>query len=167
MSYFKQFPTINYTFDTSQTVVAFNIADFTRRVTAEDANLATTLAYDEYDILDGETPEIVSDRLYNNPQYHWIILIANGITDPRFDWPLSVNAFNSYVAGKYANIGAVHHYVNNDGDTVHASYAGAKTAISNYDYELAINESKRRIRIVKPEFIPMFTKNFYGTLNNG
>jgi hypothetical protein len=167
MSYFSKFPTINYTFDTSQLVVAFNIADFTRRVIAEDVNLATTLAYDEYDIQDGDTPEIVSDRIYNNPAYHWVILLANGIIDPRFDWPLSVNAFNNYVEDKYVDPGAVHHYVNADGDTVHSSYAGTKIAISNYDYELAINENKRRIRIVKPQFIPMFTKNFYGTLNNG
>lgn len=42
-----------------------------------------------YQILEGETPEIVSKKFYNSTQYHWIVLYLNNITDPRFDWPLS------------------------------------------------------------------------------
>lgn len=42
-----------------------------------------------YQILEGETPEIVSKKFYNSTQYHWVVLYFNNITDPRFDWPLS------------------------------------------------------------------------------
>jgi hypothetical protein len=169
--YFKKFPKITYTFDTSNSrlVVPFEMTDILRRVRIDDVVIGNTLSYDEYDILDGETPEILADKIYNNSEYHWIILIANGIIDPRFDWPLSINAFNSYVADKYGvgNEGAVHHYENADGDIVHESFTGAKTAVTNYDYEVNINESKRRIRLVKPRFVTQFVNNFYGIMING
>jgi hypothetical protein len=61
----------------------------------------------------------------------------------------------------------VHHYINSFGDIVHSSYAGAKTAITNYDYEIELNEAKRRIKIIKPEFVAVFVERFTGLLNDG
>lgn len=163
--YFKKFPVINYSLDGGLT--SFQITDIFRRVRAFDNNLQTSLIYDDYDILDGETPEIVADKFYNESYYHWVILLANNILDPRFDWPLGNAELRTFVRRKYniENIDAIKHYVNENDEVVHSSYAGTKYPVSYYDYEEAINEAKRRISIVKAQFLPAFVNSFNGSIN--
>ena len=48
-----------------------------------------------------------------------------------------------------------------------SSLGASITSVSNYDYEDAINEGKRRIKLIKPQFINEFVNNFTGLLNNG
>ena len=92
--YFEKFPTTFYTLDDQKTVqIVRNI--FLRLNINENIKNNLSL-YDEYDVLDGETPEIVADKFYKNPQYHWLILHMNDILDPRFDWPLSTNNLIKY-----------------------------------------------------------------------
>ena len=163
--YFKAFPIINYSLDGGRTT--FPMTDIFRRVLAIDNNLQTSLIYDDYDIIDGETPEIVADKFYNESYYHWVILIVNNIIDPRFDWPMRNAELRTFIKRKYdiENVDAVKHYINDNDEIVHSSYAGTKYPVSYYEYEEAINEEKRRINIVKPEFLPAFVNSFTGTIN--
>ncbi len=149
-----------YTLDGNQT--NFIATDIFRRVIATDNNILPAMSYDEYDVVDGETPEIVANKYYRNPELHWVLLLVNNIIDPRYDWPLPAISLNNYVTNKYGvgNEYAVHHYINDVGDIVHSSYAGIKYPISNYTYEETINESKRRIKILKTDFVPQFIQNF-------
>jgi len=166
--YFNSFPRIVYSLDGGNTGVL--VTDIFRRITIPEENLVTSTSFDEYDIRDGDTPEIVAHRLYNNAELHWIVLVVNNIIDPRFDWPLSTMALNNYVTKKYGvgNELVLHHYVNADGDVVHSSYvAGTKTAISNYEYEEELNEQKRRIKILRPQFVETFLKAFERFIKNG
>lgn len=165
--YFKNFPLINYSLDGG--ITSFTMTDIFRRVKADGDNILTSTAYDEYDIQDGDTPEVVAHRIYGDTTLHWIILITNEIIDPRYDWPLSTYALNQYIADKYGanNVFATKHFENSDGDVVHSSFAGVKFDISNYVYEERINESKRRIKILKPEFVSVYVERFTGLLNNG
>ena len=158
--YFNQFPTINYSLDGGKT--QFSMTDFFIRIKADYNNVYTSLAYEEYDITEGETPEMLAARIYGDSQLHWVILITNEIIDPRYDWPISTQALNNYIADKYGvgNQGQIHHYVNDDGDVVHSSYAGAKYPVSNFDYENEVNETKRPIKILKAKFVPEFVKSF-------
>ena len=76
--------------------------------------LGNISAYYEYLISDSDTPEILADKLYGNPEAHWLILMANDIVDPQYDWPLNYNNFNNYVIGKYGSAAnaktQIHHY---------------------------------------------------------
>ena len=71
-------------------------------------------AYYLYPIKDSETPEILSEYVYNDPEAYWIILYANDIYDPQYDWPLNYNNFQNYIIGKYGSLAAAqtgnHHY---------------------------------------------------------
>ena len=166
--YFKKFPLVTYSLDQGQT--AFYMTDFFARMQAKTENILTATAYDQYDIMDGDTPETLADKIYGDMMLYWVILVANNLFDPRWDWPLNEDTLRRYIVDKYGanNQGAVHHYVNADGDIVHSSYASAKTAVSNTTYELELNEAKRKISIIKPEFVPQFVNNFNGILlNNG
>ena len=165
--YFENFPQVIYTLDSG--VTTFNIVDVFTRVKADIQKTLSRTAYDEYDIQDGETPEILADKFYENVKLYWIILISNEILDPRFDWPLTTQQLSSYITGKYgaANINAIHHYVTNDAyaDIVHSSYAGLKLPVTNTVYEEGVNDAKRRIKILKPQFVPDFVNNFNRILN--
>ena len=77
--------------------------------------------YDEYDIVDGETPETTAKKFYGDTGLHWIILQSNDILDPRFGWPLKPFDLKRFVEGKYNNINAPHHYEDSGGNVVSAT----------------------------------------------
>jgi hypothetical protein len=159
--YFERFPTTYYTLDDQKSVQT--VRNIFLRIVINDSIKNNFSLFDEYDIVEGETPEIVADRFYRNPQYHWLILHMNDILDPRYDWPLTTNNLVKYCEGKYTNIYATHHYENENGDQVNSNYPNA-TAISNYTYEDRINESKRRIKILKPQYVEAVLREFTNKL---
>jgi hypothetical protein len=61
-------------------------------------------AYTEYVIRDGDTPDILANKIYGDSEAHWIILYANEILDPQFDWPMTTTVFNKYIADKYRSM---------------------------------------------------------------
>ena len=129
--YFKSFPYTYYSLD--NTATAQLITNITTRIALSDEVKNNLSIYDEYDIKDGETPEIVADRFYGNPQLHWIILHTNEILDARFDWPLTSDNLNKYIAGKYASASAVHHHIDVDSNYTNANVTLTSSAeFSNF-----------------------------------
>lgn len=163
--YFSKFPSVNYTKANSNTQYDV-VTDATIRVSFSKEIKENYVIYEEYDIKEGETPEIVAFKYYENAQYHWIILMINDIIDPRFEWPLNNQQLNDYVAAKYDNPEGTHHYVmpNNRDIIVDADYPSA-FPVSNYQYEDALNEEKRTIRILKPEFVSAVVAEFTSVIN--
>ena len=158
--YFKDFPSFLYDFKYGNTTKTSVVVDITRNVRFRKEIFANVAFYDEYDIIDGETPEIIAEKLYGNPEYHWIIMIANGIYDYLTDFPLSEVSLEKHISDKYgSNRYATHHYVNDEGFVVNSNSPGA-VSISNDDYERTINESKRRIKIISPELVNTILRNF-------
>lgn len=87
--YFKEFPEFLYDFRYAphETKTAI-VKDITRNVRFRKEVLSNIAVYDEYDIVDGETPEIIAEKIYGNPEYHWIIMLANQRYDYLTDFPL-------------------------------------------------------------------------------
>jgi len=139
---------------------AFVMTDISRNIRFRRDILANISVYDEYDIVDGETPEIIAEKVYGNPQYHWIVMLANDIYDYRADFPLTQLALEKFVSDKYGqDADATKHYVNAEGYVVNADSAGA-VPLSNRQYEEIINESKRRIKLISKDLISVVLKNF-------
>jgi hypothetical protein len=171
------------------------LPDILRRIRLTDELKNNSSFFDQYDIKDGETPEIVASRWYGNPELHWVILLTNDIIDPRFDWPLDYYNLIEYCKGKYGtdNIYKLHHYVNRQEYIVNGYRAmredstflnpgsielessnpriqvnlvmqdfpeGYLFPVSNFMYEDAENEKKRRINILKPEVVSTIDSNF-------
>jgi hypothetical protein len=224
--YFKSFPYTYYSQDDRSTVQL--ITNITTRVVLSDEVKNNLSLYDEYDIKDGETPEILADKYYNNPLLHWIILHTNEILDARFDWPQTSANLLKYIQGKYDNTIAIHHYEDGNGVYTNANIrlssnvsfglyevgnvvvnssntckgyvsgkpsssiifltvteggfiTGDRISISNranttanvtavtvvsgtpvtvYDYEDAVNETKRRIKILKSAYVDGIVRDF-------
>ena len=161
--YFKEFPTMLYRFDLGAEEVSIPVLDITRNVRFRKEILANITIYDEYDILDNETPERIAEKIYGNSKYHWIIMLVNERYDYTNDFPLSSYDLEKYINDKYTNPYATHHYVSLDGYIVDSNYSGA-TSVSNYDYEVSINESKRRIKIVPKLLIDKILSEYKGLM---
>ena len=116
--------------------------------------------YDEYDIVDGETPEIIAEKIYGDPEYHWIIMLANQKHDYISDFPLTEYALEKHIVDTYgAQRYAVKHYVNAKGFVVNSTASGA-VSVTNDAYERSLNEAKRRIKIISPELITSVLTQF-------
>jgi hypothetical protein len=75
--------------------------------------LKSPLLYYTYDIQEGDTPEIIAHKYYGDSYRYWIVLFANQIIDPLWDWPLSGSNFNKYIVDKYTEFNpysTIHHY---------------------------------------------------------
>jgi hypothetical protein len=83
---------------------------FFRAQFALEAKADASLYY-EYEIKDSDSPEILAYKYYGSPSYHWIVLLANDMLDPLYDWPMSGVVFDRYLANKYGDeINGIHHY---------------------------------------------------------
>jgi hypothetical protein len=98
--YFNYFPQTAYYLsdDNSSLDVVTNLMS---RFSFNAASKDKLVMYYKYDISDGETPEIIADKLYGSPEKHWIILSVNNIKNPQFDWPLRYNDLTKYIDIKY------------------------------------------------------------------
>jgi hypothetical protein len=111
-----------------------------------------------YDIKESETPEILANKLYGDGEFHWVILLVNNIINVKNDWPKNQEELNDHINSKYSSPYSTHHYEDADGDIVDVS--DLSYTISNYDYEFKINVNKSKIKLVKPEYLNKFVKNF-------
>ena len=117
--YFQKLPLTFYTLDNYQTTQV--IPNYFIRTKFLPNVVNNVALFDEYQIKDGETPEITSMEFYGDTGLYWIILQANDITDPRFGWPLDQHDLKRFTEGKYNNINAPHHYEDNGGNVVSAT----------------------------------------------
>ena len=76
---------------------------------------------------------------------------------------ISTNNLIKYCQSKYTNIYATHHYEDADGYKVNSTQPGS-TPISNFTYEEDLNESKRRIRMLKPQYLESVSREFTNKL---
>lgn len=112
----------------------------------------------EYLIKDYDTPENICYRLYGDSSLSWILFYFNSIIDPFFGWPLNTSELRKYCINKYGenNLDNVHHWVLN-GKVVNKQ--NDANPVTNMEYEINLNDSKRKIQIPTPEVITLFLNN--------
>ena len=92
----------------------------------------------------------------------WVILALNNVIHPINDWILTDEELREFIENKYGkDMDEAHHYekdgilytpsrIKNDPERLIPN--GAKK-VTNYEYEVGRNESKRRIKILYPELL--------------
>lgn len=103
--FFRYYPKTFYTSNNAVTGVDA-VTNIIARFGFEKTLKKNSNAFYEYQIQDGDTPEIIADKYYGNVEYHWVVLMFNDIIDPQFDWPLNQNTIMEYIDKKYAANGA-------------------------------------------------------------
>ena len=165
--YFESFPLIPY--DSVGNGEFKVVTNLLKRVAMRSKVKTNVMMFDTYDVKEGETPEMIADKLYGDPELHWIILLMNNVTDRYHQWPMNNNQYLSYMNDKYTNQDAVHHYEISkvSGDTTikinigsdNTDHSGA-TAITNYEYEEALQDELRQIRLLDPRYIGGFVAEY-------
>ena len=173
-------------------VVVKNI--FKRSKLRTDVDQAIT-GFDYYYVQDQQRPDVLAQQLYGDSELDWVILTANNITNIRDQWPLNNNDLHTYMLEKYGseqNILGIHHYetrqildeynrvvmpaglqVDEDFTFKYKNYTNTivtvnpVVAVTNYDYENKLNENKRQIRILKPQYLGAFISEHKQIMNYG
>jgi hypothetical protein len=111
--YFSAFPKIYYDFAQDNTSTSLQIlTDITTNVRVRKEVLENITLYDEYDMMDGETPEIVAEKVYGNPELHWVIMLVNQKYNYIQDFPLTNGELYEHCVATYGEdyLEDVHHY---------------------------------------------------------
>lgn len=150
------------------------VTDLMTRVKVRSKIRDEASLYDSYDVPSGERPETTAFKHFGSANLHWVILLTNDITDAYYDWPLSDQDFETYVKNKYSNPSATHHYeiTQSSGKTtgsgpddyshkieVNSTQSGAQS-VSNYEYERRLQDQKRKIKLLNPNFLPVLLEEF-------
>ena len=165
--YFETFPIIPY--DSAGTYEFKDVTNLLRRVALRAKVKSNALVFDTYNVKEGETPESIADKLYDDPKLHWIIMIVNDISDRYHGWPMTTPQFLDYINEKYTDVNAAHHYEieQSSGDSTVKINIGsdntdypAATIITNYEYEESEQDKRRQIRLLDPRFVQDFIDEF-------
>ena len=165
--YFGNFPIIAY--DSVGNGDFKLVTNLLKRVAVRSKVRSNTLLYDTYDVKEGETPEILADKLYGDAELHWVILFVNNVIDVYHQWPQNQNQFLAYINNKYSDVDATHHYeisqvsgdttIKIDIGTDNTDYPTA-SIVTNYEYEEDLQDKKRKIRLLDPAYIEPFVAEF-------
>lgn len=112
-NFFSLFPKIAYDMTRSGAANFDLVTNIFFRIAFLNTLKHNAFSYYEYIVKEGESPEIIADKYYGDPEAHWIILISNDIVDAQNDWVLHYEQFNKYIIGKYGSLAAaqlqIHH----------------------------------------------------------
>ena len=145
------------------------VTNILRRVRVRVNMKKELIMLEKYSVKEGESPEILADKHHGSVYYHWVVMLINDISDINHDWPKSTRQMQSYLTDKYTEtqLYEPHHYEipQTSGDTTvmieveNTTYPSA-TIVTNYEYEVALNEEKRSIDLLRNEYLGYFTEEF-------
>ena len=165
--YFQNFPLIPY--DSVGNGQYKLVTNLLKRVALRAKVRTNVLLFDTYNVQEGQTPEMIADKLYGDSNLHWIVMYVNNITDRYHQWPLTTPQFLAFLNDKYSNPDGLHHYeiTQTSGDTTvtidigtdNTEHSGA-TLITNREFEEKRQDTLRAIRLLDPAYVDQFVEEF-------
>ena len=121
--------------------------------------------FEKHIIQDGEKPETLAHQYYGDSELHWLILYVNGssMLNPYYDWPMNTYELKKFAQKKYANINGTHHYVDANNYQVDSDAPNA-TVVTNLGHEELVNDAKRVIRVLHPQYVTAVVDEFKNLL---
>lgn len=178
-AYFRYLPKIWYPVNGGADKI--EIVDISRRFIVLRRLLNRSVLFFPDHVKDGERADTVAMRVYNNPRLDWLIYFTNSIIDPRFEWPLGYYDFEAYLIGKYGSVENAHRTTHNhlkivqleketndttvpertvvvDERTYQSLPDDHRRLVTKYMHESDLNESRRKIKLIKAEFVPQILR---------
>ena len=159
-----------------------------RRVKLRDDLQNVFTIFDKYEIPDEFRPENVAEDFYGNDELDWVVLTVANITNIRNQWPLNNRDIYQYSLEKYGDtLNATRFFETKEikdskgniilekGKVVDSDFefkysdnnsivtvkgTAIRTGISNFDYEVRLNDEKRSIFLLKREYLQQFLSDF-------
>jgi hypothetical protein len=188
-NYFSYFPTTAHDLKgDGKTVYLQNIL---RRFKIRSSVKNKVGTFHKYDIQAGDRPDTIANKFYGNSKWAWVVLHYNDIQDPIWEWPMFDPMFNDYVSQKYGSIASaqstVHEYrwiyqpkeITFDGIVTEEKYhvidltkyntlaPAERKSVTQYDYEVEINDAKRSINLLDPKFLPQLESEVKTIIRSG
>ena len=172
---FDGWPTVSY--DLKKNGKPLELTNITLRFKINELLLDKSAIMYQYDVQNGERPDIIAYKYYDDADLDWVILLTNNIIDPQFEWPFDDQSFERYMRGKYGSLEAAkqtHHLYEKilkeqqvyfdgtiipektvvvDKETYDLTSPTSRRAIDKYTYELELNEARSRIKILDKRYI--------------
>jgi hypothetical protein len=174
--FFENIPQVNYNIDGD----IYNMENITISVNPVD-DLYNDRYFDVITIQE-QTPEELSDELYKNPMYHWVLLYVNRIVNPFDEWVIPIEALDEYCINKYGSQEALlepNYFYDVVSDQVLVGVDFTKAlehwqlnkeppdgvnVVTNLEYEQRLNDKKRVIRVVPPRKLLSFVDAYQSAM---
>ena len=157
------------------------------RVKIRDEIFQNLMYFEKYIIVADERPDNIARSFYGEAEYDWLVLLSNNILNFYEEWPLSQKSFDEFLIEKYGSydkINAVKHYKSrevtnskgirilekdlivpenysvtffDDGLKREVTKSGITIPVTNLDYENELQEEKRNIFLIKPQYLRLVT----------
>ena len=106
MAYFDNFLNIEYDFDGNG--INRTIKNLSQYSTIITKNIDDVSFYSYYNILDGERPDTVSQKLYGTPAFYWTFFIVNNdLQNYWHDWPKNSESLRKFAEDEYIGLAAI------------------------------------------------------------
>ena len=183
MGYFRELPNLRYPSflpEKTSSLDYVEVKNIFRRAKLRDDLQNNFTVFDKYEVPMGARPDTVAEDLYGSAQFDWVVLTVAGILNVRNEWPLSDKDIYDYSFDKYGeNLNSVRFFETKEvkdtngrlilpkGKVVDSNFTIPKpgeptatlnpvTGISNYEYEVRLNEEKRNIFVLREEYLQEF-----------
>jgi len=182
MNYFDLYPDVELPSFSDKRRSSFDyikIKNLFKRGKIRDDIYGSVTAFSKYVILEGERPDTVARKLYDDEQLDWVVLISSNIINVQDEWPMDQYDFERYLDNKYSKeqLGEIHHYetkeirkndililqgglvVDSDFTFNYADPRGNNRSVNSVEsvsylkYEIDKNDAKRTINVLKKKYI--------------
>ena len=170
MAYFNYFPTTVYDVRGDKNNVRIDRVTNVLVRARKKLEISNAALFEQYFIQDGDRADTLAYQFYKDSTLHWLIMYANYMTNPYYDWPLTYFDLQKFIDKKYPNNrNGIHHWENSDGKVVDEPgtiiapggvTAGSATSINNFLYEEKENDKKRTIDIIRIEYVSRIVREF-------
>jgi|TARA_B100000900_G_C20487058_1_gene677905 hypothetical protein len=191
-NYFSYLPNFDYVnrIPSDQSISSYTeVKNLFKRVKLNSDLFQNLTNFTKYQIVGDERPDNVSNKVYDTPNYDWIVLLSNNIINIQDEWPMSNRTFELYMNKKYGvtNYDTIHHYetievkdssnnftVLKKGLEVPSDYSitffdgalgkestitNTNVGVTNFEYESKIQDEKRSIFLLRSDLIQTVIKN--------
>ena len=119
MNYFDLFPDVelpSFSDKRSSHKDFVKVKNLFKRGKIREDLFGSVVAFSKYTILGDDRPDNVADKIYDNQNFDWVVLLSNNIINVRDEWPMSQFDFQRYLENKYTRdrLGEIHHYETNE-----------------------------------------------------
>ena len=188
-SYFRQLPDLDYPSLRNDRESAYDyqiVKNIFKRAVLRDDIFDEVTAFTKYSVEGDERPDQVAYDFYGDSGLDWVVLTTNNIIHVRDEWPMGNQDFLTYLNDKYTDqeLSNIHHYetdllrdsqgklIQPKGLNVPGDYSisfldngvlrteSKITSFTFLEHETNLNDNKRNINILRPEYLTTFLENF-------
>ena len=188
-SYFRQLPDLDYPSLRNDRESAYDyqiVKNIFKRAVLRDDVFDEVTAFTKYSVVGDERPDQVAFDFYGDSGLDWVVLTTNNIIHVRDEWPMGNQDFLTYLNDKYTDqeLSNIHHYetdllrdsqgklIQPKGLNVPGDYSisfldngvlrteSKITSFTFLEHETNLNDNKRNINILKPEYLTIFLEDF-------